>query len=49
VGEGLPGGGHTGGRRWWPPRLPVPGEGRLGGEGSEPASLSSRIREGEAP
>jgi hypothetical protein len=46
VGEGLPEGGHSGGRRWWLPRLPVPGEGRLGGEGNEPASLSSRIREG---
>jgi hypothetical protein len=40
VGDGLPRGGHTGGRGWWPPRLPVPDEGWLGGKGSEPASCS---------
>jgi hypothetical protein len=45
--EELPPRGRTGGRRWWPPRLPVPTRGGSVGEVDMSVSFSSWDRGGE--
>jgi hypothetical protein len=47
LGRGVAGGGHTGDRRWWPPRLPVHDEGRLRGEGGCVGELEQSGYRGE--